>query len=152
MRRKDKEITDRSSIDSIIKETKICHLALSDDGKPYVVPMCFGYDGQNIYLHSAQEGKKIDILKKNNSVCVEFDTSCELVESPSPCAWSMKYKSSIAFGEASFVEDSQEKMKALKFIMQHYTDKEFQFPIQAVEKVAIIKVKIDSISGKCSGD
>jgi nitroimidazol reductase NimA-like FMN-containing flavoprotein (pyridoxamine 5'-phosphate oxidase superfamily) len=39
-----------------------------DDGKPYVVALNFGYDREGddliLYLHSAMEGKKIDILKK----------------------------------------------------------------------------------------
>ena len=68
MRRKDKEITDIESIEKIIHKAKVCRLALSLDDTPYVVPVCFGYSAETIYFHSAKEGKKIDIIKKNKQL------------------------------------------------------------------------------------
>ena len=68
MRRKDKEITDIKSIEKIIHKAKVCRLALSLDDTPYVVPVCFGYSAETIYFHSAKEGKKIDIIKKNKQL------------------------------------------------------------------------------------
>ncbi len=65
MRRKDKQITDRTMMDKILKEAEILHLALSDNGTPYALCMNFGYDGEAIYIHGALEGKKMDILKAN---------------------------------------------------------------------------------------
>jgi nitroimidazol reductase NimA-like FMN-containing flavoprotein (pyridoxamine 5'-phosphate oxidase superfamily) len=45
MRRTEKEIG-RAEIDAIIRRSQVCRLGLSDQGEPYVVPLCFGYDGQ----------------------------------------------------------------------------------------------------------
>ena len=59
MRRKEKEITDIKSIEEIINKAKVCRLALSLDDTPYVVPVCFGYNGETIYIHSAKEGQNI---------------------------------------------------------------------------------------------
>ena len=78
MRRKEKEITDKAEIESIIKQSVVCRLAMSVDGSPYVVPLCFGYAEDVLYLHSAQEGKKIEMLKQNNAVCFEFDIATEV--------------------------------------------------------------------------
>ena len=82
MRRKDKEITDREVIDSIINESTFCRLALSQDDRPYIVPLTFGYDGTALYFHGALAGKKIDILRKNINVCFEFDLSLIHISEP----------------------------------------------------------------------
>ena len=60
MRRKDKEITDRNAIESIIAKSRICRLAMVDDAGPYIVPLCFGFRNNTLYFHSAAEGKKLD--------------------------------------------------------------------------------------------
>ena len=73
MRRREKEITDESTLESIILASLVCRLALSDGNQPYIVPLCFGYQDKTLYFHSALEGKKIDIIKHNQNVCFEFD-------------------------------------------------------------------------------
>jgi len=151
MRRKDKEITDIKSIEEIISKAKVCRVALSFDDAPYVVPVCFGYRAETIYFHSAREGKKIDIITKNNSVCFEFDIDHELVESEKACNWGMKFRSVIGFGKASFIENREEKQEALDMIMQHYTDKTFLFPEENVNSIVVVKIDIEQISGKKSG-
>ena len=44
-------------------------LAFVDGDEPYVISMNFGYKDKALYLHSATEGRKIEIIKKNNKVC-----------------------------------------------------------------------------------
>ena len=68
MRRKDKEITDITETENIIRNSLVCRLALSWEDKPYIVPISFGYDGACIYFHSAVSGKKIDYMTKNQNV------------------------------------------------------------------------------------
>ena len=79
MRRKDKEISDTKEIEEIIKRAKVCRLAMTDENRPYMVPLCFGYSEGVLYFHSANRGKKLDILNKNNRICFEFDIELELV-------------------------------------------------------------------------
>ena len=113
MRRSEKEITDKAQIDSIIRRSKVCRLGLSDDGQPYIVPLCFGYDGKALYFHCAKEGRKIDILRKNSAVCFEFDIVEGMVEADRACDWGIRYQSVIGFGEARIIEDVNDKQKAL---------------------------------------
>ena len=80
MRRKEKEIAERSELEAVIKEASVCRIAMVEGTSPYVVPLCFGYDDNTLYFHSAIEGKKIEILKKNNSVCFEMDIGTELIQ------------------------------------------------------------------------
>jgi hypothetical protein len=54
MRRSDREITHRERIDEIIRGCEVCHLGMADRDQPYVVPVSFGYDGQDVYFHSGR--------------------------------------------------------------------------------------------------
>ncbi len=151
MRRKDKEIKDKKEIESIINRCDICRIALCDNNSPYIVPVCFGYSENYLYFHSAREGKKIDIIKKNNNVCFEFDIYDGPIESESPCNWDMKYYSVIGSGEAFFIDDFQEKTKALYIITEHYSGNSSEFQKDSVDNVTVIKVEIKNIMGKRSG-
>ncbi len=151
MGRKDKEIKDKEVIESIIKRATVCRIGLCENNVPYIVPLVFGYKDNCLYFHSAPEGRKIDTIKRNNNVCFELDVDCELVKSETACSWDMKYYSVIGFGKAFFVDDPEEKRKALNIIMEHYSGNPHEYPTNEINKVAIIKVKIDSMTGKKSG-
>jgi len=149
--RKDKEIKDKDEIESTIKRANVCRIGLAENNIPYVVPLVFGYKDNCLYFHSAPEGKKIDIIKRNNNVCFEIDTDCELVKSETACNWDIKYYSVIGFGKAFFIDDPEEKRTALNIIMKHYSGNSYEYPANEINEVAIIKVKINSMTRKKSG-
>lgn len=151
MRRKENEISDKTIMESIILRSSVCRLALSEEGRPYIVPLCFGYKDNILYFHSAREGKKLDILRKNKRVCFEFDIDHEIVEADNACGWTMKYQSVIGFGKGSIIDDLESKNKALDVIMQHYSRNSYEYPDSKVKKTVIIKVEIEHMTGKKSG-
>lgn len=152
MRRKDREITEREKIDSILYEAEICRLAMVDGGEPYIVPVNFGYDGRCIYFHSAKTGRKIDILKANGTVCFEAETGTELKKDGMACEWGMRFYSAIGTGKAEFIEGFEEKVKALDIIMRKYSrDDAFKYDAAQVERVAVVKIEIKEVTGKKSG-
>ncbi|MCZ7402012.1 MAG: pyridoxamine 5'-phosphate oxidase family protein [Candidatus Methanoperedens sp.] len=151
MRRKDKEIKDIKEIESIISKSNVCRIALSENNSPYIVPVCFGYKENCLYFHSANEGKKIEKIRKNNKICFEFDMYSGLLNSENPCDWDVKYLSVIGFGKASFIHDFDEKIKALNIIIEHYSDSSYEFQKKFIDTVTIIKVEIETITGKKSG-
>jgi len=150
MRRKDKEITDKAEIESIIGRSMVCRLAMTDKDRPYIVPLCFGYKDNTLYFHSAGQGKKLNILKMNNWVCFEFDIDCEPIKGDKACDWGMKYKSVVGFGKASFIKDFESKCKALDVIMQQYSGESFVYPEAKVKNTVVIKVEIENMTGKYS--
>ena len=150
MRRKEKEITDKSEIESIIRNSQVCRLGLADDGLPYIVPLCFGYRGDTLFFHSAKEGRKIEILKTNNQVCFEFDINPEVQAGKTACAWGMKYQSVIGYGTAALIEDPEEKQEALDIIMSQYSEGNFNYSDKAFGQTLIIRVDISSMTGKKS--
>ena len=147
---KDREIKDFNEIEEILKTAQVCHVGMVDDGKPYVLPMNFGYIDKTIYLHSAPDGKKIDILTKNNNVCISFDIDQKLKyrDEHVACSWGMRFRSVVLSGKVFFIEDNDEKINSLNIIMKHYTKKEFTYNLPAVKNVKIWKVEIEEISGK----
>jgi len=150
MRKKEKEITEASAIEAIIKKSLVCRLALSDDNFPYIVPLCFGYRDRVLYFHGSLKGKKIDIIKKNQNICFEFDINTEIVKAEDACHWSMKYRSVIGFGKAQLLEDIEEKRKALNIIMSQYSNGTFEFNDAILKKSGVIKVEIENMKGKQS--
>jgi hypothetical protein len=152
MIRSDKEINDRQVIESVIKKSKLCRIALCEGGAPYIVPVCFGFEGNCIYIHSAREGRKLDALRKNNNVCFEFESEIELTKSESPCSWGMKYYSVIGFGKAYLIDDPAEKRKALRVVIEHYAGESFfEYSKMNVDKLILIKIEVESLTGKKSG-
>jgi nitroimidazol reductase NimA-like FMN-containing flavoprotein (pyridoxamine 5'-phosphate oxidase superfamily) len=151
MRRKENEITKKSEIEAVIHKSLVCRVGLSGDNIPYIVPLCFGYQDNTIYVHGSLKGKKINILQKNPNICFEFDTDTEIVEAEDACEWGMKYRSVIGFGKASFLEDPDDKRKALNIIMNQYSDRSFQYPGDAIRATAVIKIEIVSMTGKQAG-
>jgi nitroimidazol reductase NimA-like FMN-containing flavoprotein (pyridoxamine 5'-phosphate oxidase superfamily) len=151
MRRKDKAIVEFAEIEQIIRKSLVCRLALAEENQPYIVPLSFGFKDSTLYFHSALEGKKIEILRKNGKVCFEFDLDHEVVADEEACKWGMKYRSVIGFGKAYIVEDIDEKKQALNAITEHYSGNIYEYSEAAINKTLVIKVEIESLTGKESG-
>ena len=151
MRKKEKEIKDKLEIESIIKQALVCRLGLCDHQRPYIVPLNFGYQDNCLYFHSFPQGQKIDFLKRNDRVCFEIDVDCQLIKAEKPCDWGMRYRSVIGFGQAFFVEDEEEKRKAMDIIMGHYSSDPHEYPESVLKAVVVIKVEIESLTGKKLG-
>lgn len=127
MRRKDREIKDETEIEFILREATVCRLTFCDGRKPYIAAMRFCYIERCLYMHSAKEGRKIELLKKNPEVCFEIDVGVELIRSDSPCRFGMKYKSVVGSGSAHMIDDLDKKKEALNHIMEKYSGKRYPF-------------------------
>jgi nitroimidazol reductase NimA-like FMN-containing flavoprotein (pyridoxamine 5'-phosphate oxidase superfamily) len=151
MRRDDKKITDPVIIDTLIRGALVCRIAMYDGEMPYIVPFSFGYDGRSIYLHSARDGRKIDILRRNPRLCFEFETDCAVLPAEKACTFTMRYRSAIGYGVATFLDNPADKIAALALIMHHYSDREFTFSADDVKNIVVISIAIEQISAKQSG-
>jgi len=152
MRRKEREITGIDEIEAIILRCAVCRIALADNNIPYIVAMNFGYSGgdeKKLLFHSADSGKKIDMIRKNNFVCFEMDTDHQLNQGMEACDFNMKYSSVIGWGNISIVKDEEEKREGLNSIMKHYTN---QVPSgyrkEAFDRTTVLKLVISTMTGK----
>lgn len=153
MRKTNQEITDKSILDNILKQATICRLAMLDNGLPYILPFNFGYSENCLYIHSAPEGKKIDVLRKNPKVCFEVEQYTELIKDEIACKWSTLYRSIIGYGNIEIVTEFEEKKRGLEIIMkQHGAIGKLEFEKKEVEFIVILKLIITSITGKQSSN
>jgi len=151
MRRKDREITDRTEIDSIINSANVMRVAIVDDTMPFLVPVFYAFDGISLYFHSAQAGRKIEILKRNNNICFEISIDNGIIESDEPCDFEAKHRTVIGVGKAAFIEGVAEKIKALDLIVARFSRKKFAYPKTTLDITAVIRIDIESVKGKKHG-
>lgn len=153
MRKANQEIKDKPVLEEILTSAKICRLGMIDNGLPYVIPFNFGYRENCLYIHSAPEGKKIDILRKNPLVCFEVEQQADIIEDEIACKWSTLYRSVVGYGNVEIVTDFEEKKRGLEIIMtQHGAKGKMEFNKKEVEFIVFLKVSITSLTGKQSGN
>jgi hypothetical protein len=150
MRRKDREVSDPAIMETIIAEAEFCRMAMCDNGRPYLVPLCFGYANKTIYVHSASGGRKIDILRTGGEVWLEFTAEREIVEHDVACKWRLRYKCVMASGRPIFVTGLEEKRSALGTIMAHYAKSAYQFPDPDLDVTTVFKIPLDAMTCKIS--
>jgi nitroimidazol reductase NimA-like FMN-containing flavoprotein (pyridoxamine 5'-phosphate oxidase superfamily) len=154
MRRKDKEIADTGGKLEIIDKNRVCRLALSDDNRPYIVPLNYGYSFENgaltLYFHSAREGRKLEIIKRNNRACFEIDCEGDLVEGETPCSYSYAFESIVGTGRIILLNTAAEKEDGLNRLMKHQTGKDVthHFDENVMERVIIYKMVVEEFTGK----
>ena len=151
MRRTDREVTVRAEIDAIIRGSLVCRAAMARDDLPYLVPLCFGYDGTALYVHTATQGKKIEHFEANQQVCFEFERNVELRrDSYSAGKWSMTYESVIGYGTIAELVEPADKEKALNEIMRQYSGRNWPLDAASVASVRVWRIAIASMTGKRS--
>lgn len=152
MRRRDREVTDPEAIRHILDTADVLHMGLVDDGMPYVVPMNYGYtleDGKLIfYVHGGVEGRKFDIIKKNPACCAQIECETSMIEGRVACQYGYLYNSLMGFGNATIVEDVDEKIKAMTLLMKNLTGKDFEFNERLVSIVQVIRIECDTYTAK----
>ncbi|MCM1263458.1 MAG: pyridoxamine 5'-phosphate oxidase family protein [Butyrivibrio sp.] len=152
MRRKDREVTDINEITGILDRCRTAVISMIDDGAPYAVPLSYGYEFEKdaliLYFHCAKEGRKTDILKRNNKVCFTIFNEGKLLYSEVPCGTGQEYSSIIGSGEAVFIENPADKGYALAKMFAHQTGKDVEFTTEQVDAVCVFKIVSKEYSGK----
>lgn len=152
MTKRELQITDLTEIQRILDTAKVLRLGLAVDGEPYVVPMNYGYTLEEakltFYLHSAMRGKKLDMIRANSKVFIELDCDLTPFDGVKPCQYGLSYSSLMARGEATIVEDVEEKMQAMTVLMKTQTGKDFSFNEKLVGMVAVIRIDVAEYTAK----
>ena len=150
--KRERQVTDPEQIKHILDTGKVLHLGLAVENEPYVVPMNYGYtmeDGKlTLYLHSALQGKKLDMIRKNPRVFFEIDCDRMPFEGRVPCQYGLVYSSLMGRGTAVLVEDVEEKKQAMTVLMKTQTGKDFTFEDRLVSIVAVIRIDVEGYTAK----
>ena len=150
-----REVTDDDHLRSILDGCTHANVGLvGPDGKPYVVPLSFGYHwGKDpvLFFHSANAGRKVEAITHNQSACATFVKTSELIPAPegNPCGASMRFESLIAEGEIEVITDPEEKNQALAAIMSHYKQPTGPFKDAVLAKTNVYRLVAKNLCGKC---
>jgi nitroimidazol reductase NimA-like FMN-containing flavoprotein (pyridoxamine 5'-phosphate oxidase superfamily) len=151
MRKKDREITDSSEIEKILKQGEVISVAMCQGDQPYVLPFNYGFLNGLIYIHSSRKGFKLDVLAQNPKVSFNVITGVQLVPADKAQDCSVAYSSVVGFGRARMVDDPAEKLAALEAVMVQYYPKNdtWQYPDEVVAACTVWCIEIDHLTGKC---
>lgn len=153
MRRKDREVTDRARIEGILAAAKVLHLGLVDGGRPYVVPLHYGYEWEGgtlvLWCHGARVGRKVDVARANPTCFVELE--CDVEDIPGgdvACDYGSAYASIMGDGTVRLVEDLGEKVHGLKVLMRTQTGRDFEIPEVRAQAVGVMRIEVPALTAK----
>jgi nitroimidazol reductase NimA-like FMN-containing flavoprotein (pyridoxamine 5'-phosphate oxidase superfamily) len=144
---------DRATIDAILDEALVCHLAwVTPEGEPRVIPTIHVRVGDTLYVHGSQASRTLRALRAGARVCIETTIVDALVLARSTPKHSMNYRSVVVFGTPREVADRQEMHVAQQALTEHVVpgrtadarspnDKEYK-------ETAIFALRLDEASAK----
>ena len=153
MRKKERELTAPEEIDAIIRDADCIRLAFADGPCPYIVPVNFGYeregDVRRFYIHSALEGRKVDLIRKLGQAGFELDCRGKLAPAEKACGFTYYFGSVIGTGRVVELTDPAEKVRAMQVLMGHYSDKtDWELPAAMMAKTAMFCLTVEDLSAK----
>ena len=153
MRRADREITDKKSIEEFIAKEKVIRIGFYDCGEIYIVPVNYGYSSDNgeyiFFFHGAKAGRKYELAKSIPYVGFEIEGEYSLIEADTGCGHYIKFQSLIWNGKLSIINDKDEKVSALNCIMMQATGSaEWNYESDILEKTADFKLKVGKMTCK----
>ena len=153
MIKSNQEIRDEKVLEEILAGAEICRIAMTDGDRPYMLPFNYGYKDRCIYIHSAPEGKKIGLLRKNNQVCFEIEHTVRIIRDEKACKWATLYRSVVGYGTVEIVTHPEGKQRGMEIIMaQHGAPELTAFDSGNMKRMIILKLTITSLSGKQSSN
>ncbi|MBR1757605.1 MAG: pyridoxamine 5'-phosphate oxidase family protein [Lachnospiraceae bacterium] len=151
MRRQDRKLIDEET-KRILAEGEYGILAtVMENNVPYSVPISYAFDeGTNaIYMHCTVDGgQKIDNILANPRVCFTVVSGTEML----PQKFATRYYSANVFGEIEIVEETEAKKYGLYQLIKKYSpnyeEAGLKYIDAAVDKVFVLKLCIEEMSGK----
>ncbi len=112
---------DRATIDAILDEALICHVAFNDgdDAPPRCLPTIHARVGDTLYIHGSNASRTLKALKAGSEVCVAVTLLDGLVLARSAFNHSMNYRSVVVYGAVREVTDPEEKWEAQRALVDH---------------------------------
>ena len=110
---------DRATIDAILDEAMYGHVGLESGGQPFVIPVLYGRSNAELFLHGSPLSRLLGTAAAGAALCFTVTLLDGLVLARSAFHHSMNYRSVVVFGHARVVEDREEKLEALRLIVEH---------------------------------
>jgi len=152
VREHERGVYDRDAVNGILDEGFLCHVGFVADGHPFVIPTSYGRDGDVLYIHGSAASRMLRNLDQGIPVCITVTLLDGLVLARSVFNHSMNYRSVVILGTATLVDDSEEKLKALKVLSEHIIPHRWDDSRQPNEKelkaTSVLRMPIGEFSAK----
>ncbi len=144
---------ERATIDAILDEALICHVAwVGPDGEPRVIPTIHARDGDTLYIHGSQASRTLRAIRTGAKVCIETTILDGLVLARSTFNHSMNYRSVVVFGSPREVTDRDEMDRAQRVLVDHVVPgrtAEARMPNEKeLKETAIFAIELSEASAK----
>lgn len=110
---------DEATINEILDEGLLCHIAYVQDGQPMMIPTGYCRIGNKIYIHGSVGSHFMRNLADGRKVCLTVSFLDGLVLARSAFSHSVNYRSVVIFSPATVVTDEQERWDALEAFTDH---------------------------------
>jgi nitroimidazol reductase NimA-like FMN-containing flavoprotein (pyridoxamine 5'-phosphate oxidase superfamily) len=111
---------DRGTIEAILDEALICHVAWTDgEGRSRALPTIHARVGDTLYLHGSRAARAWRAVAGGAEVCVVVTIVDALVLARSAFHHSMNYRSVVLYGHGREVTDAEELVTAARAITHH---------------------------------
>ena len=148
----DRATYDRQTLLAILDEAFLCHVAFSVDGQPYAVPMAFGRDDEQLFLHASAASRMARGAIEGIDVGVTVTLLDGLVLARSAFHHSMNHRSVMVVGRARLVSDAAERQHALRRIVEHVLpgrwDEVRPPSAKELKATAVLALPLVEVSGK----
>lgn len=114
----EKAVTDRAVLDAILDAAMVAHVAVVDDGQPYVLPMACARDRDRLLLHGSTGSRLMRRLATGASTCATVTLLDGLVYARSAFESSMNYRSAMILGTCRALE-GEELLAGLRILTEH---------------------------------
>ncbi len=143
---------DAAVVEAILSEGLYCHVGFSVDGQPYVIPTVYARIEDHLYIHGSAASRMLRTIGERVAVCVTVSLLDGLVLARSTFHHSMNYRSVVVLGQATEVTDPDEKMAALKAIVDHVMVGRWEDvrepSAQELKATSVIRVPLEEASAK----
>ena len=143
---------DRETIYKILDEGFVCHVGFSLDSQPYVIPTMYARVDDVIYFHGSAASRMLRGAAGGIAVCITVTLTDGLVLARSVFNHSMNYRSVVALGNATLVDQPSEKLEALQAFTEKILPGRWEDARQPNEKelkaTSILKLPLTEVSAK----
>ena len=140
---------DRETIEAILDEALISHLAFTVDGQPFVIPTLHARVGDIVYVHGSAASRMLRELEGGAPVSLAATIFDGLVLAKSVFNHSVNYRSVVLFGTARPAEDKRASLQALTEQLAPGRWNEARQPTeQELKATSILALPIDEASAK----
>lgn len=147
MRRIERKMEDGAAFE-LLKNSEYGILSTcGEENQPYGVPVSYVVLDNSIYIHCAMVGSKIDNINANSKVSFTVVGKTKVLQDK----FSTEYESVIVMGTASILSEQERTEPLLEFINKYspeYLKEGSEYVEKAKNKTNIIKIEIESITGK----